>query len=144
MRAWLISCSCGIRGLVDFGGSFIWRLYYGRLLADIIIGGSESSHTCACIQEQAGQEQAMEFQLISCVGGYHVYKAIWNPNVGELFSCLREEGNSEDLYAVAVISVTIHSWQHSEIDVSCLLTSSFFKNFQKRHHDCKIAGNRAS
>ena len=34
---------------VNFGGSFIWRLYRERLLADIIIGGGALS--CAhCIQ----------------------------------------------------------------------------------------------
>ena len=44
----------------------------------------------------------MEFQLTSCVRGYHVYKAVWSPSVGEEFQCEREEGNSEDPYAVAI------------------------------------------
>lgn len=39
----------------------------------------------------------------SCVRGYHVYKTIWNPSVGDDFNCEREEGNTEDPYAVAVM-----------------------------------------
>ena len=45
-----------------------------------------------------GQEQAIEFHLTSCIQSYLKF------NVGELFSCQREEGNSEDPYAVVVIS----------------------------------------
>ena len=55
---------------VNFGGSFIWCLYHGRLLEDIIIGGGVV--TCAflylmrvhmpSVEHQASQEeQAMEF-----------------------------------------------------------------------------------
>ena len=44
-----------------------------------------------------------QFSLSSCVRGYHIYKAIWNPSIGDNFNCEREEGNSEDPYAVAVM-----------------------------------------
>lgn len=32
-----------------------------------------------------------------------MYRAVWNPSIGDNFSCEREEGNSEDPYAVAVM-----------------------------------------
>ena len=42
------------------------------------------------------------FEIQSCVRGYHVYKDIWTPSVGETLSCEREEDNTADPYAVAV------------------------------------------
>ena len=38
----------------------------------------------------------------SCVRGYHVYKEIWRPVVGEEFACQREMNNEKDRYSVAV------------------------------------------
>ena len=39
----------------------------------------------------------------SCViCGYHVYKEVWNPSIGEAFVCFAEEENSYDRKAVAV------------------------------------------
>ena len=42
------------------------------------------------------------FSLDSCVRGYHVYKDIWNPAVGDELPCLRESDNAADRYAVAM------------------------------------------
>ena len=36
------------------------------------------------------------------VRGYHVYKDIWDPVVGETLQCKRETDNGSDRYAVAV------------------------------------------
>ena len=38
----------------------------------------------------------------SCVRGFHVYRDIWTPIIGEVFSCEREDGNPMDPYAVAI------------------------------------------
>ena len=38
----------------------------------------------------------------SCVRGFHVYKDIWMPITGEVFSCEREDRNPMDPYAVAI------------------------------------------
>ena len=38
----------------------------------------------------------------SCVRCFHVYKDIWTPITGEVFSCKREYGNPMDPYAVAI------------------------------------------
>ena len=35
--------------------------------------------------------------------GYHVYKDIWEANVGEELECVRERRNEKDRYAVAVV-----------------------------------------
>ena len=43
------------------------------------------------------------FEVESCVQGHHVYQRIWTPTLGEELHCEREDANSKDLYAVAVI-----------------------------------------
>ena len=42
------------------------------------------------------------FQIEGMVRGYHYYKDIWEPVIGEELECEREHGNIHDLYAVAV------------------------------------------
>jgi len=37
------------------------------------------------------------------VQGYHVYQRIWNPFVGEVAIAVREEHNTYDRYAVAIL-----------------------------------------
>ena len=34
--------------------------------------------------------------------GYHVYRTIWEPHVGEVFFVIQESGNSYNRYAMAV------------------------------------------
>ena len=63
----------------------------------------------------------MEFQLTSCVRGYHVYKDVWNPSIGEEFHCKREEGNSEDPYAVAVYNGGVVGHVPRLISAACSL-----------------------
>ena len=43
-----------------------------------------------------------DFERESCIRGFHVYKTIWEPALGEELQCLREHGNARDRYAVAV------------------------------------------
>ena len=46
------------------------------------------------------------FATVSCVlRGYHVYKEVWSPNMGEYFMCFAEEENIHDRKAVAVTCV---------------------------------------
>ena len=43
-----------------------------------------------------------QFEVSSVIRGHHVYKHNWSPFNGEELTCLREEGNDKDRYAVAV------------------------------------------
>ena len=43
----------------------------------------------------------------TCVRGFHVYKDVWRPVIGEELRCQREEDNPRDPYAVAVTSAVI-------------------------------------
>ena len=44
------------------------------------------------------------FILDSCVCGYYVYKDLWNATPGETLTCIRERGNRNDVFEVAVQS----------------------------------------
>ena len=41
------------------------------------------------------------------VRGYHVYKTIWDADIGEELHCQRETGNPRDPFAVAVIRASV-------------------------------------
>ena len=43
-----------------------------------------------------------QFEVPSVIRGHHVYKHNWSPFNGEELTCLWEEGNDKDRYAVAV------------------------------------------
>ena len=43
-----------------------------------------------------------QFEVSSVIRGHHVYKHNWSPFNGEELTCLREEDNDKDRYAVAV------------------------------------------
>ena len=43
-----------------------------------------------------------EWEVDSCVCGYHVYESIWVAVLGERIVCIREPLNSRDRYAVAL------------------------------------------
>ena len=43
-----------------------------------------------------------QFEVSSIIRGHHVYKHNWSPFNGEELTCLWEEGNDKDRYAVAV------------------------------------------
>ena len=61
------------------------------------------------------------FILNSCVRGYHVYKDLWNATPGETLTCIREWGNWNDVFAVAVQSdgnIVGHVPRH----ISCICT----------------------
>ena len=42
------------------------------------------------------------FEMVSYVKGYHVYKTLWSSLIGEFLSCEREPDNPMDKYAICV------------------------------------------
>ena len=53
--------------------------------------------------EEHEEEHSERFSIDSAVRGFHVYKDIWNPEIGEVFICEQEFGNLHDPYAVSVV-----------------------------------------
>jgi len=43
-----------------------------------------------------------EYVVASCIRGFHYYQNIWDPVIDEALTCVREDGNPHDRYAVAV------------------------------------------
>ena len=50
------------------------------------------------------QNKMESFEFTSAVRGYHIYKEIWEPNVGDKFVALRELHNQFDKYAIKVLN----------------------------------------
>ena len=44
-----------------------------------------------------------EWEVDSCVHGYHIYEGIWAAALGEQIGCIREPLNTMDSYAVALV-----------------------------------------
>ena len=44
----------------------------------------------------------LSFETQSCIRGYHIYKAVWTPYIGETLPCSRELSNGHDPFAVQV------------------------------------------
>lgn len=56
----------------------------------------------------------------SCIRGYHVYKNIWTPSLGETLICELEFGNVHDPYAVAVKKASAGTIGHIPRNISAL------------------------
>ena len=49
---------------------------------------------------------ADELTLSSYIRGFHVYREIWTPVIGEVLTCKRQPSNMVDRYAVRVVKGT--------------------------------------
>ena len=47
----------------------------------------------------------MMYEVASCIRGFHVYRAVWTPYIGEQLDCALDSENSEDPFAVAVQNI---------------------------------------
>ena len=56
-----------------------------------------------CLQNELPIIKLSEYKLDSYVKGYHVYKDIWKPNIGDVLKTEREPRNPVDKYAVSVM-----------------------------------------
>ena len=84
----------------------------------------------------SGSDFFVEFR--SVIRGYHVYKSIWTPALGEKLSTDQERGNPEDRYAVSVLkSSTIVGHVPREISKLCWMFIS-----REGHIYCTVSGGR--
>ena len=66
--------------------------------------------TCVCYKPELhitgkimAEEHVERFSMDCAVQGFHVYKDIWNPEIGEVLICEQEFGNLHNLYTVLVV-----------------------------------------
>ena len=65
---------------------------------------------CMCESNMAeAGENNTEFSFAAAVRGYHVYRIVWLPHLGQHLKAGRELGNAEDHFAIAVYSLGEHS-----------------------------------
>ena len=48
------------------------------------------------------REDELEFSFTAAVRGFHVYRRVWLPLLGQRLSTEGEHGNAEDCFAIAV------------------------------------------
>ena len=48
-----------------------------------------------------------EFIIDSAIRGFHVYKSLWTPKIGEELSTVRETSNTHDRFAVTIQKGTL-------------------------------------
>ena len=62
------------------------------------------------------------FIFDSCIRGYHLYKDLWNATLGETLACIKEWGNRNNAFTVAVQSDSnIVGHVHRHISCICML-----------------------
>ena len=77
------------------------------------------------------------FGAQSCIRGYHIYKAVWTPYIGETMPCSRELANSgHDPFAVKVSQ--LHSEEerivgHLPGKISSICSFFFFETWKTPH-----------
>ena len=57
-----------------------------------------------------------EFSLNAAVRGFHVYRTVWSPHLGQRLKTKREHENTEDCFAIAVRTHS-NTYGHTGIDV---------------------------
>ena len=67
------------------------------------------------------QEDNSEFSFTAAVRGFHVYRRVWLPHLGQRLSAEREHGNAEDCFTIAVRE---HSDTRADEDVDERMTAS--------------------
>ena len=78
------------------------------------------------------------YKVESCIRGFHVYRAVWTPYIGEQLDCALDSGNSEDPFAVAV-QKDGETIGHVPRTISCV--SSLFLR-RRGAISCTVTGNR--
>ena len=63
---------------------------------------------CGSNMAEAG-ESNVEFSFVAAVRGYHAYRRVWLPHLGQRLKTGNELGNAEDRFAIAVYSLGEHS-----------------------------------
>ena len=51
---------------------------------------------------QPACETIMNFEIVGCIRGHHIFKNIWTPEIGDILMCVREPEYSYDKNAVAL------------------------------------------
>ena len=48
-------------------------------------------------------DELEEYEVMSCVRGYHIYQLIWDASIGEMLRCKSDDHNLHDRYSISVM-----------------------------------------
>ena len=73
------------------------------------------------------------YDIASFIRGYHAYKELWDPNVGQVLKLRKEPDNSHDRRAVAVVNAADTVMGHVPYSLSPYTLTLLGKGIQQRH-----------
>ena len=71
------------------------------------------------------------YDIASFIRGYHVYKHLWDPTVGQVLKLRREPDNYHDRHAVAVVNSTDTVMGHVPYNLAPILSHFLAREFNK-------------
>ena len=84
-------------------------------------------------------QDVQRFTIDSCIRGYHVYKDIWNPVLGEVLTCRADIGNVHDPYAVVTLTAANTTVGHVPRNISTVCHLFLRRN---GNITCEVTGRR--
>ena len=79
------------------------------------------------------------FETKSCIQGFHIYKDIWSPLIGEQLKCTRETDNPLDRYTVNITPVSTETVGHVPQCISAICSTFLRRGGEIR---CTVTGSR--
>ena len=98
---------------------------------------SESVYRNSIRRLQRIRLKMSSYRMESCIRGFHIYKQVWTPFIGERLSCTRERSNTEDPFAVTIKRGT-ETVGHVPHTISCVCTL-FLR--QRGSISCEVTGS---
>ena len=135
-------CNFRVFKFADAGYSGV-EIFAGEIFADI---RSESVYHNSIRQVQRCKTRwtrwirmkMSSYRMESCIRGFHIYKEVWTPFIGERLGCVRERSNREDPFAVAMKRGN-EVVGHVPRTISCVCTL-FLR--QRGSISCEVTGSR--
>ena len=98
---------------------------------------SESVYRNSIRRLQRIRLKMSSYRMESCIRGFHIYKQVWTPFIGERLSCTRKRSNTEDPFAVTIKRGT-ETVGHVPHTISCVCTL-FLR--QRGSISCEVTGS---
>ena len=80
------------------------RSYHARTLTPVPTLYLE--HDCRLPLLKQLAMASISFEVRSSIRGYHIYKTVWTPYIGETLPCCQENTNGHDPFAVKVLQLS--------------------------------------
>ena len=87
--------------------------------------------TVTVMASQISVDDCDFYDIASFIRGYHAYKELWDPNVGQVLKLRKEPGNCHDRRAVAVVNAADTVLEHVPYNLAPILSHFLAREFNK-------------